>query len=548
MSKKIESLADLEWSDSAPLLAKRFSCGQFDWVTLNSPSPLSRDVRKVGDYADPTFRGGDGAFYECEWGHSPYYDGHSHWRAYIPVAHGTTNHLWSLRYSTSKPVRLDSKTFRIDNREAKSAYAEWEQIRSTFAEVQTIADKPGPSIYPKPLLWESFPSPKHARIPLWDLRRALLEMLGYINWACTAGPLDGFDDPRITSRARENIVNFKFTKLPKRGIILEFARFLIEEKVKEYAKYGVPIHYKWPSSQGPPTERNVFDPDSPLFCKPSQHSGGTVASSSNLEILDPQTSWGAQGPAWDLSNMTPVEPHSWDTGYKADLPHTKNSMKLARRKALGLPAPPKKTVQVAFQKKQGGQWLVDQLPGESYKKHFVYKDENVNGRVYRWVYEWKSLSYFDDDDTEEEDREIPLHASDRPETSPPPRPEVPTSPIKRISRGSEMVDKSMEEQQHRPPSVELLDATPSQPSQPSASRSGSTGPDLATQGHVVDLSASPLPLPAQSLPEEGQQQRLSSVELLDAAPSQPLQPPASGCASRIPREWLSPIVYARMLD
>ena len=221
------------------------------WVTINGPKPLTFVVPKLC-HREAGKRLENGTL-DWEWSVNADYEDCDHpWRGYIPlrddwVKWGTQGWLFEKQSTPSglttagTPARLH-----IGKGRKKKIQLTYRAIDYLCLNVSRMYELDLPSrLHPPPVQWvnEEYPDKASICAKIWDARRSILELYGWISYQLLHDPhpwRDRFWKPGFISL----LARLDFLSAPRRGVIIDPSS-ASDHQIIKLARDDVPIHYQW---------------------------------------------------------------------------------------------------------------------------------------------------------------------------------------------------------------------------------------------------------------------------------------------------------------
>ncbi|KAH7918335.1 hypothetical protein BV22DRAFT_1134670 [Leucogyrophana mollusca] len=227
------------------------------WVCLNSKNPESISPRDDSPHDAMRFESGE--YRDRDWALYPrMYSGSRPWEGFIPqpsvaVLEGPHRWVWLGRAepthwteATGDRVRLKPGVVKA----VEATYANVEHMIHEVCGVYQIPQSERPSVSNRQWLRQEFMLAKLLAPRLWDLRRNVVDLLGFVAWKIL------LDEKGWRTRAWDptfvdEVLGMGFLDCTKRGIHIK-APMSDLALIMKWLTYGVPVHYTWDPKVGGP--------------------------------------------------------------------------------------------------------------------------------------------------------------------------------------------------------------------------------------------------------------------------------------------------------
>ncbi|KAH7905688.1 hypothetical protein BJ138DRAFT_1118245 [Hygrophoropsis aurantiaca] len=226
------------------------------WVCLNGDSVEGRDLSTgLTSYRRLT----SGEFADRDWAlHARWYDSKKAWEGFIPqpaqpVLTGLHRWVWLGRAEPSHWTEGSGGMVRLRPAFIASVRGTYEVLGHLLHQVQGLYSQGGAiNLRLADIQWlnSEFALPELAAPRIWDLRRNVVDVLGFVSWHLLrdeAGWQTRPWDPTFVDK----VLDMRFLECPKRGVHIKTSEADMG-LLAQWIRHSVPVHYIWdPHLTGP---------------------------------------------------------------------------------------------------------------------------------------------------------------------------------------------------------------------------------------------------------------------------------------------------------
>ncbi|KAH7918383.1 hypothetical protein BV22DRAFT_1051766 [Leucogyrophana mollusca] len=234
------------------------------WVCLNSKNPES--ITPWDDSLCDAIRFKSGEYRDCDWALYPrMYSNRRPWEGFIPqpsvvVLEGPHRWVWlgctepaHWTEAIGDQVQLKPEVVKA----VEAIYTKVEHMAHQVCELYQIPQGECPSISNQQWLRQEFMLAKLVAPQLWDLRRNVVDLLGFVAWKVLHDE-QGWQTRAWDPTFVDEVLGIRFLECAKRGIHIK-APMSDLALITKGLTYGVLVHYTW--------EPEVRSPQSPVDMK-----------------------------------------------------------------------------------------------------------------------------------------------------------------------------------------------------------------------------------------------------------------------------------------